>query len=149
MDYTPALTPQEYKAAYLWDELNKLRRAVANKDEGIAVACSDETTALTTGTKVTFRVPYALTLKEMRASLTTAQTSGNIFTVDVKNGGTSIFSTKITIDNNEKTTATAATPNVISRKDVAKDAEITIIIDQVGNGTAAGLKVYFVGGQIP
>lgn len=37
------------------------------------IACSDETTALTTGTgKVTFRTPYAFTVSEVRATLTTA-----------------------------------------------------------------------------
>ena len=41
------------------------------------IAASDETTALTTGTaKVTFRMPAAVTLSEVRASLTTANTSG-------------------------------------------------------------------------
>ena len=38
------------------------------------IACSDETTALTTGTKVTFRLPYDYTITEVRASLTTAGT---------------------------------------------------------------------------
>lgn len=147
MAYSPALTPKEYDAAYLWVELKKIRAVFESLREAVAVVCSDETTALTTGTKVTFRMPYALDLGEVRASLTTAQASGSIFTVDVKSGGTSIFSTKITIDNGEKTTATAVTPSAISRRSIAKDAEITIIIDQVGNGSAAGLKVYLVGRQ--
>jgi hypothetical protein len=38
--------------------------------ETFILACSDETTALTTGTsKVTFRMPYAFTVTEVRASL--------------------------------------------------------------------------------
>jgi len=61
----------------------------------IQLACSDETTALTTGVgKITFRMPYAFTLTGVRASLTTAQASGNIFTVDINEGGVSILSTK-------------------------------------------------------
>lgn len=116
------------------------------KRQCIAIACSDETTALTTGTgKVTFRMPYAFTVTSVKASLTTAQTSGNIFTVDINEGGTSILSTKITIDNNEETTATAATAAVVSDSALAADAEITIDIDQIGNGTAKGLKVYIIG----
>lgn len=113
----------------------------------IIIACSDETTALTTGTaKVTFRMPYAMTLTEVpRASLTTAQGSGSIFTVDINEGGTSILSTKLTIDNTEKTSTTAATPAVLSDSALANDAEITIDIDQIGNGTAAGLKVTLIG----
>ena len=75
----------------------------------IQLAASDETTALTTGTaKVTFRMPYAMTVTAVRASLSTAQASGSIFTVDINESGTSILSTKLTIDNTEKTSTTAA-----------------------------------------
>jgi len=114
--------------------------------ESIIVAASDETTALTTGTaKVTFRMPYAFTVSSVRASLTTAQASGSIFTVDINEGGTTILSTKLTIDNTEKTSTTAATPAVISDTALAEDAEITIDIDQVGDGTANGLKITLIG----
>jgi len=112
----------------------------------LVVAASDETTALTTGTaKITFRMPRAVTLTSVRASLTTAQASGSIFTVDINEGGTSILSTKLTIDNTEKTSTTAATPPVISDANLADDAEMTIDIDQIGNGTAKGLKVMLIG----
>ena len=112
----------------------------------IQVAASDETTALTTGTaKVTFRMPYAMTLTSVRASLSTAQASGSIFTVDINEGGSTILSTKLTIDNTEKTSTTAATAAVISDSALADDAEITIDIDQIGDGTAKGLKVTLIG----
>jgi hypothetical protein len=112
----------------------------------IQLAASDETTALTTGTaKVTFRMPHAMTLTAVRASLSTAQASGSIFTVDINEGGTSILSTKLTIDNTEKTSTTAATAAVISDSSLADDAEITIDIDQIGDGTAKGLKVTLIG----
>jgi hypothetical protein len=112
----------------------------------LVVAASDETTALTAGNaKITFRMPRAVTLTAVRASLTTAQASGNIFTVDINEAGTSILSTKLTIDNTEKTSTTAATPPVISDTALADDAEITIDIDQIGNGTATGLKVALIG----
>ena len=114
--------------------------------EAIQLAASDETTALTTGTaKVTFRMPHAMTVTGVRASLTTAQASGSIFTVDINESGTSILSTKLTIDNTEKTSTTAATPAVISDTALADDAEITIDIDQIGNGTATGLKITLIG----
>lgn len=110
------------------------------------IAASDETTALTTGTaKVTFRMPYAMNVTAVRASLSTAQTSGSILTVDINEGGNSILSTKLTIDNTEKTSTTATTPAVISDSVLADDAEITIDIDQVGDGTAKGLKVTLIG----
>ena len=118
----------------------------ATAPQSIIIACSDETTALTAGgAKVTFRMPYAFTLSAVRASLTTAQASGSILTVDINEGGTSILSTKLTIDNTEKTSTTAAAAAVISDSALANDAEITIDIDQVGDGTAKGLKVYLIG----
>lgn len=123
-----------------------LRRA-RMQQEVLPIACSDEGSILTTGTKVTFRMPYAMTLSSVKGSLTTAQTGGNVFTVDVTKNGTSIFSTKLTIDNNEKTSATAATAAVLSDTSLADDDEIAIVIDQIGNSTATGLKVYLIGLQ--
>ena len=121
-------------------------KTFSNKGESIILAASDETTALTTGTaKVTFRMPYAFTVSAVRASLSTAQTSGSIFTVDINDNGTTILSTKLTIDNTEKTSTTAATAPVISDTVLADDAEITIDIDQIGDGTAKGLKVALIG----
>ena len=112
--------------------------------EVIAIAVSDEETALTTGTgKVTFRMPFAMTLTAVRASLTTASTSG-LPTFNIKESGTTILSTKITIDANEKTSTTAATAPVISDTALADDAEITIDIDTAGTG-AKGAKVYLIG----
>ncbi len=112
----------------------------------LIIAASDESTAITAGTaKVTFRMPYAMTLTGIKASLTTAQASGNIFTVDVNEAGVSILSAKITIDNTEKTSVTAATQPVISDTSLANDAEITVDVDQIGDGTATGLKVTLIG----
>ena len=112
----------------------------------IIAAASDETTALTTGTgKVTFRAPCAFTLTSVRASLTTAQTSGSIFMVNVNKNGTTVLSTKITVDNGENTSVTAATPPVISVSSFADDDAISVDIDQIGDGTAKGLKVTLIG----
>jgi hypothetical protein len=112
----------------------------------IQSAASDETTALTAGTaKVTFRLPVAFTLTAVRASLTTAQASGSIFTVDINQGGSSVLGTKLTIDNTEKTSTTAATPATITTSALTDDAEITIDIDQIGDGTAKGLKITLIG----
>lgn len=114
----------------------------------IIIACSDETTPLAAGAgKVTFRMPYAFTVTAVRASLVTAQTGGSLLTVDINENGTSILSTKLTIDNGEKTSTTAATAPVISDASLADDAEITIDIDQIGDGTAKGLKVTLIGYQ--
>ena len=113
------------------------------------LACSDEETALTTGTKLTFRMPFAYTVTAVRASLTTAGTGANLVTVDINESGTTILSTKITIDATETTSTTAATPPVISDSDLANDAQMTVDIDQIDSGgVSAGLKVYIIGYRV-
>lgn len=112
----------------------------------LIVAASDESTAIGAGTnKVTFRAPYGMTLTAIRASLTTAQTSGSTFTVDVNVNGSTILSTKLTLDNGEKTSTTAATPAVISNPAINDDDEITVDVDAIGDGTAKGLKITLIG----
>ena len=120
--------------------------ANAAKTQALIIAASDETTALTTGTaKATFRMPYAFTLTAIRASVTTAPT-GSVATIDVNEGGSTILSTKITIDASEKTSTSAATAAVLSDTSLADDAEITIDIDGVGSTVAGtGLKVALIG----
>lgn len=119
-------------------------RIAKRAPQSFIVACSDETSEIATGSDViTLRMPYAFALTAVRASLTTASSSGAV-TVDIKEGGVSILSTPITIDANERTSATAATPPVIGDASLADDAEITI--DIVGAGTGAtGLKVMLIG----
>ena len=110
----------------------------------IGIAVGDETTAITTGTaKVTFRMPHAMTLTSVRATLTTASSSG-LPTVNIKESGVTIFSTKVTIDATEKTSTTAATAAVLSDTALADDAEMTVDIDVAGTG-AAGLKIWLIG----
>lgn len=114
------------------------------KTEYFIVAVSDEATAITTGSaKVTFRMPFAMTLSEVRASLSIVSSSGNP-AIDVNESGQSIFSTTLTIDANESTSVTAATAAVISDPSIADDAQMTIDIDTAGTG-AKGLKITFIG----
>tara|TARA_R110002020_G_scaffold13205_1_gene47658 strand:- start:724 stop:1557 length:834 start_codon:yes stop_codon:yes gene_type:complete len=119
-----------------------------SRAESFIISASDETSDLTTGDdKVNFRMPYAFTLTDIRASVSTAPV-GSVITVDVEDGGTTILSTLITIDAGEKTSTTAATPPVISDTALADDAEISVNIDTIGSGTAgAGLKVTLIGYQ--
>lgn len=109
------------------------------------VACSDESTPLVAGNAVmTFRMPRGVTLSGVRASLKTPAGSGT-FTVDINEAGSSILSTKITIDATEKTSVTAATPPVISDPNLADDAEMTVDIDDDASGDAVGLKIVLIG----
>jgi hypothetical protein len=112
----------------------------------IQAAASDEATNLTIGTsKVTFRMPHAMTLTAVRASLTTAQTAGALLTVDINLNGVSVLGTKLTFDNNERTTVTAATPATIVTSALTDDGEITVDIDTVGTAGARGLKITLIG----
>lgn len=113
------------------------------QDEVWIIAFSDETTALEAGTnKAEFQMPnYATTLTGIAVTLGTAPTTSAL-TVDVNEGGTSVLSTKITVDATEKTSETAATPPVISDSSLAANAVITVDVDTLDSGgTSAGGKL--------
>jgi hypothetical protein len=139
------------ETASTWRDLTLAAGLVINDTtiaatESFVIACSDETTAITAGTdKVKFRMPYAFTVTAVRASLSTAQASGNIFTVDIQESGTTILGTLLTIDNTETTSTTAAAAATIADSALADDAEIAIDVTQIGDGTAKGLKVTIIG----
>ena len=118
--------------------------------QSFVIACSDETTLLTTGTKVTFRIPYSFTVTAVRASLTTAGTGVNLVTVDINEGGSTILGDKITFTTTQKTSTTAVAQPTITDASLADDAEMTIEIDQIDSGgVSAGLKVTLIGYQTP
>ena len=108
-------------------------------------AFSDEVTQITTGTsKFTFFSPQAFTITDVQASLNQSG-STTINTFDVKNNGTTIFSTaKSTIDIGEYSTGTAATPRVITGTTVALYDKLTVDVDTIGTGSAGG-KIYILG----
>jgi len=121
------------------------------QSRALEVACSDETTALTTGTaKVTFRMPYAMTLNAgiagIRASLTGAGSTSGLTTIDVNQGGSTILSTKLTIDYGELTSYTGATPVVISTTALTDNSSMTVDIDGItGGADETGLKIQLIG----
>lgn len=111
--------------------------------EVIMYALGDETTVITTGTKLAVRMPFAFILTRVRASLTTVSSSG-IPTFDINESASTVLSTKLTVDASEKTSTTAATAAVISDPLLADDAEITFDIDVAGTG-ATGPKIALIG----
>lgn len=114
-------------------------------DVELAYACSDETSNLTVGNRVSFRVPFAMTLSEIRISVNDAPTVSSLV-VDVKEAGISIFSTLLSIDASQLTSVTSATPAVISDVNLADDALITVSTTQIGSENAGkGLKILFKG----
>ena len=121
------------------------------QSRALEVACSDETTALTTGTaKVTFRMPYAMTLNAgiagIRASLTGAGSTSGLTTIDVNQGGSTILSTKLTIHYGELSSYTGATPVVISTTALTDNSSMTVDIDGItGGADETGLKIQLIG----
>lgn len=114
-------------------------------NEELGFACSDESSVLTTGLKVTFRMPFAMVLSEVRISLGTAATIGS-FIVDVRQNGTSIFSTLVSIDATELTSTTASVPAVLSTTALIDDSLMTIHVTQIGSGDSGkGLKLLLIG----
>ena len=114
--------------------------------ESIICSVTGENANVATGDgKITWRMPYAMTLTEVRASVKTAP-AGSTIDIDIEETGATVLSTLLTIDAGEKTSTTAAVPAVISDSSLADDAEMTINVDQIGSGTAGvGLKVYLNG----
>lgn len=114
----------------------------------LSYACSDEISDLTIGTLITFRMPIALTLLNVKLSLN-SPSSVNKVVVDVRKNGVSIFSTLASVDTGSTTSVGASVPVVISDPNLTNDAIITIHTTQVGSGNVGkGLKVTFLGNKI-
>ena len=111
----------------------------------IMTAASDEVTAIVAGAGLMqFRMPYAMTGSEIRASLGSACATGT-FTLDVLVGAATVFSTLLTVDATEKTSTTAAIPAVLSVTAWPDDSAVSISVTNQGDGTATGLKVTMIG----
>jgi hypothetical protein len=126
-------------------------RLVSATKVEIGIALSDETsdnTASSTVPKVTFRMPFAMTITSLRCSLTKAST-GAIVIVDLHESGTTVMTTnKLSVDASETTSTTAATAHTLTDTALADDALIELFIDQVGtttDNTGEGVKVWIIG----
>lgn len=107
----------------------------------IGVAASDETTSLTTGVaKVTIRAPFAFTLTEVRATLTTAGSSTT--TVDVNEAGTSVLTAAISLTSSS--TMASSTSFSGAGPAIADNAAVSVDIDAAGT-SATGLKIWLIG----
>lgn len=107
-------------------------------------------------TKGNFIMPFDFILDPIAdgglyGSLSVAQASGATLTVDVNVNGASILATKLTFDNTEKSTLTAATPAAYDStfnsngRLIAKGAEVTFDHDAIGTAGARGMRIYMVG----
>lgn len=100
-------------------------------------ALSDESTALTTGTKLRWRSPYGITLVNARASVGTVSVSGSVV-LNVLQNGTSVFGTRPSINAQTKTSV-SATPLTFTNTSVYDDSELVFNVDSAGSN-ATGLK---------
>jgi hypothetical protein len=109
----------------------------------IQIRLLDSATAQSTDTSIggDFRFHKAMTVVDVGTYSDTAGTTGT-YTVDINEGGTSILSTKLTVDSTEKTSESAATPAVISDADIAADGILTFDLDAVHTTPANGLVVW-------
>lgn len=112
----------------------------------LKMAASDETTTITTGTaKLTAHVDSDFKLDDIMVGLNAVSTSG-LPQFNIKKNGMTIFTTNITVDANESTNLTAATPYVLATTPTTFVRGDVITIDFVAVGTGAkGVKVYIRG----
>ncbi len=120
-----------------------------NPTECFVVACSDEITPLSTGLAVTkIRMPYALTLSDVRGSVTTAATGTTLLSFDIFESTASIFSTIPTFPAGATTTVGSTAPYVFSNPSLTDNAVISFNIDSIGSSLPGyGLKVYLIGNK--
>ena len=112
----------------------------------LPVICGLATTAVSTGTSVGYAVATrAALLSSVLATVLTPSRSGDV-QLDVKVNGTSIFTTAVTIDATETSSATATTPYAltVSPTPLAVGDVVTVDVTSAGTG-AAGLNVVLSG----
>ena len=113
--------------------------------ETIGVACSDMTTAITTGEKVKFDVPFNFIVTRVYASIATAPT-GSALTLDVEDEGTSILNAVLSISASANNAETSTFAGAASSYTFTKGDLISIDVDSVGSTIAgAGLIVFLEG----
>ena len=123
----------------------------------IGIACSDETTALTQNAETTILVPRAMTITEVKASLTSPSSSGAV-DIDVRYGASSpptqqsesIFNSSPGLSlaasayKNNRITFTDGSSGSQDYFDAAEDSFIVVNIGNVGT-SSKGLKIWLLG----
>ena len=114
----------------------------------ICVACSDETTAIdSTGYKTTFTVPRAMTITEVKVTLSVPDTTQLIINVydsgaDPEAAGDYILNSDVTTG----TDAQASSTNMRSGYDtIDEDSFLRVKVTDTGDDAAKGLKVWLLG----
>ena len=122
----------------------------------IGIACSDESTEMSTGDLTTIMIPRGMTLTEVKASLTTAPTSSDVeVDLQYKSSGSdtanSIFETSsyLTMASGEYTYSMTGfydndSGSSVDVFDLAEDSFITVNLNN-SDSDARGLKVWLLG----
>ena len=113
---------------------------------GFGFAVTDEVNGVTAGdNKVKVRLPFAMSLTSITASLSVAQTSGTALQVEVRRAATSLLTGANLVFVNTYTHSTlgGGTQPVLATNPtaMAQHDEIIVRVVAIGDGTAKGLKV--------
>ncbi len=148
-----------------WDEGNEIVVAAASDSNNtkkikmpceIGIACSDESTEMSTGDLTTIMIPRGMTLTEVKASLTTASTSADVevdllYKASGSDTANSIFetSTYLTMASGEYTYSMTGfydndSGSSVDVFDLAEDSFITVNLNN-SDSDARGLKVWLLG----
>ena len=114
----------------------------------IGLACSDESTPLSVGTKIRLRMPYPMIVSMVRMGVNESPVGSSLI-VDLEYSNSSIFLKKPEILSNSKVGGSAS---FIRNLDLLspQGLELSVIIDQVGSTSPGrGLKVWLLGNRLP
>jgi hypothetical protein len=102
-----------------------------------------DTTAVTVASTVggSFVIPFSGTLQDIGATVDTAGTTGSMV-IDVNKRGTSILTTKISIETGETTSRTAVTQPVITPYKFTEGDIFTFDVDTIQTTPAMGLTIF-------
>lgn len=129
---TLAVTPQRLGA-----------RSGAGDPEIFAFAIGDETTPITTGQKLSFRIPFDFVALRVYFSLVTAPTTTAV-QIDVEDGGVSILNAVLSVATSGFTAETSSFTGATSSYVLSKGDLVTVDCDQA-DVAAAGGKIWIVG----
>ena len=127
------------------EALNNLNTSIQSIKDSIGFACSDETSPLSVGQAIATDMPYDMLVSRVYASLT-ATGSLSATTIDIKQEGSSILNSTLSISAGANNGETNLFSGAASTFSLSKGDLLTIDITAIDTaGTDAGLKVYLEG----
>ena len=125
--------------------LDSLNTSIQSIKDSIGFACSDETSPLSVGQAIATDMPYDMLVSRVYTSLT-ATGSLSATTIDIKQEGSSILNSTLSISAGANNGETNLFSGAASTFSLSKGDLLTIDITAIDTaGTDAGLKVYLEG----